>query len=493
MPPPAKRDCGIILFDINASNKNEALAALMKISTFIWLSDTKDTYRLILSNTKESKNIKKYKNLYDSNLSDSDPQPILSCIENAKPEEGNWYDALLLAIAHLKEAYELSGVITLQILYMTKLDGCSQDVDMNKVERIINDLREYNIFLYIIGPDVKLPFTITRDSDVSDAMKDISVDESNPSLSMAKRIVDATTNTVLCDLKVGINLFFSFRNPRGTQPWKVPLSFGSRFEIPACTVKIYKRDAPFKLTTNSRNSKFVLLEDESVSVDISDLTSGIERHGKFVKVNEREMFKVEGPRSFAVTGFTHKKYIPEYYIREGAFYVLPDADKLDDCSQILYDLIDELAEQEKYVVMRRVYNANNKPKFFVLVPQPDLQPKCFVMSELPYADDLKQNFKCTEPVLTEKVEDDTFEQFFNSIDIWNDNCKLSIPLGPKMMLEIYSSKLANAVAKQYLEQDFSFEELDVDDLENETNDSLEALKASWPENDKPNEDEEECT
>lgn len=131
-----------------------------------------------------------------------------------------------------------------------------------------------------------------------------------------KRIVDATSNTVLCDIKVGINLFFSFRNPRGTQPWKVPISFGSVLEIPACTVKIYRMDVPFKLSADTRhNTNYVLLEDELVPVDGSDLVSGIERHGKFVKVDEREMFKVEGPRSFAVTGFTHKRNIPEYYIR----------------------------------------------------------------------------------------------------------------------------------------------------------------------------------
>lgn len=133
---------------------------------------------------------------------------------------------------------------------------------------------------------------------------------------IAKRIIDQTTNSVLCDLKVGINLFFSFRNSRGTQPWKVPLSFGSRLEIPVCTVKIYRQDTPFKLTTtDNQKTNFVLLEDESVLVDKADIVSGIERHGKFVRVEEREMFKVEGPRSFAVIGFTHRKNIPEYYMR----------------------------------------------------------------------------------------------------------------------------------------------------------------------------------
>lgn len=132
---------------------------------------------------------------------------------------------------------------------------------------------------------------------------------------VAKRIVDATTNTVLSDLKVGINLFFSFRNHRGTQPWKVPLTFGSKIEIPVCTVKLYTTDLPFNLSTEKQITNFILAEDESVSVDRADIVSGIERHGKFVKVDEKEMFKVECPRTFAVVGFTHKKNIPEYYMR----------------------------------------------------------------------------------------------------------------------------------------------------------------------------------
>lgn len=175
MPPPAKRDCGVILFDVNASNKDEALTAFMKICTYNWLSCTKDTYRVILSNTKDSKNSKQFSNLYDTGLSGTDPQPILNYIENAEAEEGNWLDGLLLAIDHLKNAFELPGVITLQILYITKLDGCSQNVDKNNLNRIINDLKKYDIFLYIIGPDVKLPGTITSELDVSLVMKNIIV------------------------------------------------------------------------------------------------------------------------------------------------------------------------------------------------------------------------------------------------------------------------------------------------------------------------------
>lgn len=175
MPPPTKKDYGVILFDVNGSNKDEALAALMKICTYNWLSSSKDTYRVILTNTKVSKNYKNLSNLCDTGFSDTDPQPILASIENVEAERGNWLDGLLLAIDLLKEEIAMPGVITLQILYITKLDGCLQDVDTKDLQSIINDLKKYDIYLYIIGPEVKLPYTITSQLDVSDVMKDMVV------------------------------------------------------------------------------------------------------------------------------------------------------------------------------------------------------------------------------------------------------------------------------------------------------------------------------
>lgn len=155
---------------------------------------------------------------------------------------------------------------------------------------------------------------------------------------------------------------------------------------------------------------------------------------------------------------------------------------------MLYNLIQILFEQEKYAIVKRVYNANNKPKYFVLVPQPNLEPKCFVMSELPYADDLKQNFKFTEPVVDAQIEDETFKRFFDSIDIWDDSCKVNVPLGPKMMLDSDTSKLANAVANKYLGHEFSFDGVDINELDDETNEFLESLKASWPEDNQQQEE-----
>ncbi|KAJ8969107.1 hypothetical protein NQ314_001917 [Rhamnusium bicolor] len=466
MPPASKREFGVILFDINSSNKEEALLTLIKICTYKWLSANKDTYKLILSNTKDSRNVKGFSNLYETNINELDPQPILECVENAEAEEGNWLDALQLAIHILKEAFEKPGIITLQILYITNLDRCSQTLDEGKVGKIIRDLKEYNIYLYIIGPNVKLPYTITSEDDVRDIMKDIKVDESIHSLAVAKKIIINTDNSVICDFKVGVHLFFSFKNSHGTQPWKVPLSFGTKLEIPVCTVKVYRKDAPFKLSSDVKNFSTVLVEDESVQLNYEDLVSGIIRHDKFVKVEGNDMFKVDGPR------------------RDSTFYVLPDHEKPEECCQAIYNLVDVLAEQKKYAIARRVYNANTKPKFFVLVPQPDLEPKCFAMSELPYADEVNNKYKFVVPTAsaTESKNEDEFTQFFRSMDIWDDNCKVNIPLSPKLMLDWYSNKLVNAVAKQYLHRDLDLNEIDIDDLaETETNEFLDAFKKSWPE------------
>ncbi|KAJ8973073.1 hypothetical protein NQ317_002289, partial [Molorchus minor] len=307
-------------------------------------------------------------------------------------------------------------------------------------------------------------------------------DESIQTLSVAKRIITETKNSIMCDLKTGIHLFHSFKNPHGSQPWKVPLSFGNILEIPTCTVKHYKRDVPFKLSQETMNYHHILQENETVKVEDNQLVSGIAKYGKFVKIDQNDMFKVEGPRSFSVLGFTDKSNIPEYYMRgEGTFYLLPDPEKTKDCCQAFYNLVDILTEENKYAVVRRVYNANNKPKYFVLVPQPKLKPKCFVMSELPYADDVKQNYSFRKPK-SGGEDDDAFKNFCNSLDICNlASCKLNIPLSPKLTLDPYLDRLSTNAFKKYLNRDFDFDELDINMEESGNNEFSDAIKESVPE------------
>ncbi|XP_023014022.2 X-ray repair cross-complementing protein 5 [Leptinotarsa decemlineata] len=483
MPPSVKIDCGLIVFDVNSNKKEQLLSGLIKLATFKWFSVSKDVYRIILSNSKTTKNEKNFPNLHTTDIEDFSPTSVLECIENAQSKEGNWLDALLLAIHHLKEANSLPGLLTPQLLFFTSLDGSSSAVDENKVKTVIEELNENNIYLYIIGPDVEFPLTVKHPDDVSQCMKKLVVTESNKSLVTARRIVQNIKRGVICNVDVGINLFSSFKNPRGSQLWKVPMSFGSKLEIPCLTVKICRKEAPLRLIPNQiRKSIRVLAEDNTVEVSNDEIVRGVLRHGKFVKIEDADMFKSDHQRCFEIVGFTDKTFVPETYMKgEETFYVLPNNEMADDSCQAFYNLVDVLASQNKYGIIKRVYMNNNRAKYFALIPRPDLDPVCFIMVRIPYTNEMTPH-KYAEPAPSKvKAKEDDVTRFLRSIDVSGSDPKVYVPLAPTMMLDPYLNRLVNGAAQKLLKREFDFEAVELNDLKSESsNKFLENLKQSWP-------------
>ncbi|CAH1119642.1 unnamed protein product [Phaedon cochleariae] len=482
MPPTKKNDCGLILFDLKSPQKEKLLSGLIKFASLKWFSGSRDMYRLILVNSKKTENEKNYPNLFKTDVDDFVPQDILNCIEEAESAEGDWLDAFLLSIFHLKQANDLPGTTSLQLVFFTSLEKSSKLIDDIKLQKVINELNETNIFVYIIGPEVKMPCTITQPEAVKHCMKKLIVDKTNPSLVAAQKIVQETKNSVLCDINVGINLLLSFKKSRGTQPWKVPISFGTQLEIPAVTVRVFRKDQALRLSSNApRSMKPVLVEDQTVEVAQEEIVRGISRHGRFVQMGDKEMFKIENPRCFEILGFTDMKFVPETYMRgDDTFYVLPNNELEDDSCELFYHLVNVLADQKKYGIIKKVTNANCIPKYNVLIPRPDMNPKCLVMVGLPFADDVRRHkFEAPEPSKIKQEED--FLAFLKSVDITNEQKKVDVPIGPLMMLETHAMRLVNAAANKLVRKDL--QDVGIDNYLDVggTNKLLENIRKSWPE------------
>lgn len=58
----------------------------------------------------------------------------------------------------------------------------------------------------------------------------------------------------------------------------------------------------------------VLVDDTTVQVNFQDIVHGVLRHGKFVPIEDNNMFKVGADRSFDVLGFTEQKFVPDCYL-----------------------------------------------------------------------------------------------------------------------------------------------------------------------------------
>ncbi|XP_028140717.1 uncharacterized protein LOC114334819 [Diabrotica virgifera virgifera] len=487
MAPPTKKDLGIVLFDVASPKKSELLNGLMKFCCFKKYSDCKSMYRLILVNTAETNNDFNYPHIYTSEEEDFNPNEIFDIVENAEPGQSDWIDAVSLGVHHLEEAAEMKGLVTLQLIFFTTLDETNPlNYDRAKLNSLMVKMNELDIFFYIIGPDVQLPFVITSTQCIPRCMNGLQLPDGNQNLSTAKKLVKSVSNGVMCNTKIGLNLLFSYKNSAGMQPWKVPLAFGTNFSLPVSTSKIYRSDEKVQLkliSSVSRSFVRALAEDRNVLVNEDDMVRGISFHGKFIQVDDN-MFKTETVRSFDVIGFSHAKFFPETLLRgKETFYVLPDQiDDTGEAFQLFTHLVKVMAEKNIYGIVRKVYAKNTKARFYALIPNLDYEPKCLIMASLPY-DGYVTPHKYEEPKCPkEPIIQDDFSNFFNSLIIENPGAKTGTTLGPTMLLDINQHKLASAVTKKCLQRnDLDMEALDVKDLERAPNNEFfEGLKRSWP-------------
>jgi hypothetical protein len=279
-------------------------------------------------------------------------------------------------------------------------------------------------------------------------------------------------------------LFFSFRNWGGTQPWQVPLGIGSQIQIPAQTMKILNDTVQCKLVSSQGRfgqTIWIDAEDESIEIPPEDVKSGVMRHEKFIEMPDNKMFQSQTPRSFSILCFTDSANVPEYLMRGGGCYcVLPNG--TDEKNEAFNILVDRLAEQNKYVIARRVYNNNYLPKIVALVPKPDHNPKCFYLNSLPFADDVRLGYKerSLDAAPRTEVVTEVYD-FLDSINIDSDRSVRTANLGINMMQDSNAQKIINKAADKLFDKYVKLEEVDTDLVEAPTGKTVEGLKNVWAE------------
>ncbi|XP_068902759.1 X-ray repair cross-complementing protein 5-like [Tenebrio molitor] len=492
MPPASKKDCSIILFDLASKSRERATQALLKICCNNFFIDSKDLTKLILLNSDVTENrLAAHHDGYDhineiaKDVMVYNPSVILEMIENSGTGEANWLEGLQVAVKSLKEEYEdIGGIVTFQLLFITDLVSPLAKYDKSHVDKIVNGINQLDAFFYVVGPDIDVPFPIKSPNHVNLWMKNLQVDETNQNLTIIKDIISKTKNSVVCDYKMGVHLFFSFRNWGGTQPWQVPLGIGSQIQIPAQTMKILNDTVQCKLVSSQGRfgqTIWIDAEDESIEIPPEDVKSGVMRHEKFIEMPDNKMFQSQTPRSFSILCFTDSANVPEYLMRGGGCYcVLPNG--TDEKNEAFNILVDRLAEQNKYVIARRVYNNNYLPKIVALVPKPDHNPKCFYLNSLPFADDVRLGYKerSLDAAPRTEVVTEVYD-FLDSINIDSDRSVRTANLGINMMQDSNAQKIINKAADKLFDKYVKLEEVDTDLVEAPTGKTVEGLKNVWAE------------
>lgn len=145
-----------------------------------------------------------------------------------------------------------------------------------------------------------------------------------------------------------------------------------------------------------------------------------------------------------------------------------------------------LAEEDKYAIVQRVYNRNNNPRFFVLRPEPNATPCRFVMTNLPYADDITGKYqKISIPKATDDKSEDDFTRFCQSLDVHHDRCCIDVPVAPTMMLEYFTNNVVKGAAEKICHKankSVTFKNDEFFDFNAPCQNGYAAeLKKSWPE------------
>lgn len=156
--------------------------------------------------------------------------------------------------------------------------------------------------------------------------------------------------------------------------------------------------------------------------------------------------------------------------------------------ELFESLVNVLAADDKYAIVQRIYNKNNNPKFFVLKAEPHEKPPRFVMTSLPYADDIVAGnyFNCKQPNKddVEEVEENDFTKFCKSIDLYSDSCAQTFPLAPSMTMDLFSDNIVKETIRKLCGQDFQFTDIGAFDFDTlNQNEHWENIKELWPEAD----------
>nr|CAH7769376.1 unnamed protein product [Callosobruchus chinensis] len=377
MPPPVKRDVGIVFFDLYS--KEDLLGCLLKFVGWESLN-TKDEHRLFLANSQETCNAKDLPNLelVPQALEQLGVKEVQNCVQQAQQAEQNMLDLsniLSLAVYHLREFRDAPGVITKQIIIFSNLLNVSP-MEESFLKKIAEKIAANDIYIYIVGPQVNFLEPVSGEDFFFEGYKRrIALRNPSPGAELAMKLV-CETNGVIADASDGIHLLLTYRKTAGSQPWKMPLTIGSQISIPVSTSKVYRRDVHISVNKQKiaeespLEEQFTLADDVSVKVDKQELVRGLSFHNKFVEVhNDNEIFQIDTEPSFDVICFTPEENVPTpYMIGDESFVVLADQTCSSEQRQCFNDLVDLLAEQKKYAVVSRIYKKKTQPKYFALIP-----------------------------------------------------------------------------------------------------------------------------
>jgi len=388
--------------------------------------ESKDEVGVVLLGSEETNNPLDYDHVtvLDRGLAQTDWEIISYLREHVKgtQHEGDWIDAVVVALDFLKRASENRKFSALKIVLFSEL-GCPADAD--QIELIIQGMKMLdNVDFTHIGPD-----WVDHDS------KDETIDDNNPPNGPGPSMGEPSkrnpgsssyptkprtqiqktneelvgqlvheTDGMMCSLDLAIQTFL-YKNKRGKKPfpWKVCFSIGQDIKIHTTGYVLVRREPPKPwkrcLARGGEGEElkpetsYVRNNENQDPVEQEDLIMSYRFGTELVSISaaDEAAAKFEGgPKSMSLFGFIARSEIKASdLVGDGSMAFMPSED--DPNSQAAWAaLIQAMLELDMVAVVRKVYNKASAPKLGVLTPEVGEEGEIFLShAELPFSEDVR--------------------------------------------------------------------------------------------------------
>ncbi|KOB57979.1 Ku P80 DNA helicase, partial [Operophtera brumata] len=235
------------------------------------------------------------------------------------------------------------------------------------VQLVLEGLKEDNFEVDVIGPDI---FDDTAKGDIP----------------LAQQFVDATYGATATFEDTMKYLLFHKKRGVSSEPWDVDLSIGPNIKIPVSTYIRLKDDSVVKIwqkavndpdTNTASNNEaiktknaFINTENQTAYQEKPELNEGYQYGQEVIPVTklDQSVLYESGEKCLSVYGFTHASNMNWQSLTGDGLHYLFGRKGDKKAQQAVRCLVECLHEMNLVGIARRVYNKNNAPKMFALVP-----------------------------------------------------------------------------------------------------------------------------
>ena len=387
--------------------------------------ESKDEIAVVLFSADDTKNTLDYDgvNVLGRGLAQADWEIITYIREHVKgtEKEGDWLDAVVVALDFLKTASEQKKYSALKIVLFSEL---GVEADPDQLEMIIRGMKMLgNVDFTHIGPGWVDEDSSTKSVDGDDGHNQSDNDhKGEPSKSKTlsfpakprtaiqkanEEIIGQLvqeTEGMICSLELAIQTFL-YKNKKGKKgtPWKVCFTIGPDIKINTCGYVYVRREQPKTwkkcLARGGEGEElrpetsYVRNNENQDPIDQDDLVMSYKYGTELVTISaaDESAAKFEGgPKSMTLFGFLSRGEIkPSDLVGDGSMVFLPVED--DGNSQTAWAvLIQAMVEMDMVAIVRKVYSKSTIPRLGILTPEVGEEGETFLSYvELPYAEDVR--------------------------------------------------------------------------------------------------------